>query len=269
MINTAFILDIKNSREMAATQRRSAQERLSDAADFANSVYKNKMKCKLDFSSGDSIQGLFTDPSSAVCCYTLIRSAVVPNKIRCGIGAGDLVDMPYTDSNRMDGTSYHNARDALSFSKENGYEVLFRSGCATDRFVNQYLAAAQVLMSKQSSKQEIISNLIFLLDPLTDSDLDRSEYDKGVRKFIDANISVYGRSPDVLPAVPVLSGRSGTGFNEKTIDRNIQTTLGKMLGVTSENIRQMIIRGDVEMVRSLFISAYMIAEQFLGSEERC
>ncbi|MCL2032462.1 MAG: SatD family protein [Methanomassiliicoccaceae archaeon] len=278
MINAAFILDIRNSRDMKKGERIDAQERLSDAADLANSVYGKSIRYKLDFSAGDSIQGLFTTPSSAICCYTLIRSAVHPYRIRCGIGVGDLIDMPYKDSNRMDGSSYHNARDALSSSKDGGREVLFRSEGSGDPFVNQYLMAAHTLMSKQSYKQGIINNLVFLLNPLAAPDSNGSEYYKKISGFVGMSIDQYGAGretqgrqtlADLFEEPPVGQNGTGLSFNERTIGRSIPARIGDMLGVSSENIRQMIVKGDIEMVRSLFISASLIAEHFSNGEKTC
>ncbi|MCL2295946.1 MAG: SatD family protein, partial [Methanomassiliicoccaceae archaeon] len=208
------------------------------------------------------------------CCYFFIRSAFFPYEMRCGIGAGSLIDMPYRSSNMMDGTSYHNARNILTFSKDNGYDMLFGSGCKEDDFVNRYLAAAQALMSKQSRKQRIVDNLISLTDPLITDDVDTKEYNKGIRRFIESCAEIYRDSDRTTgdysftaaaPSVNLseLAYRSNIFFNMKTVGRNNQTMIGRMLNVSSENIRQMMIKGDVEMIRSLLIGASLSAEQCL------
>jgi hypothetical protein len=274
MKNVAFILDIQNSRNIIGTDRVYVQERLSEVADFANQIYKEKMKFKLEFSSGDSIQGLFTNPSSAICCYTLIKSAFYPYEIRCGIGAGSLLDMPFENSNRMDGTSYHNAYDAITQSKTESNELLFKSDGKGDRYVNQYLTAAHTLMSKQSHKQRVVSNLVFLLEPLTFSQMNQESYYNGIHSFIRKATELYG---------PVrFRGLSGTAFNyqahlesveyetvfnKKATEGRAHGMISDILDTTYENARQMIAKSDVEMIRSLFISASSLAEHFLGVEE--
>jgi len=285
MANVALIADIKESRNMRVPERIDVQQKLSEIVGFANDVYGKGMRYKLDFSSGDSVQGLFMHPSSAFYCCEIIRSAIFPYDIRCGIGAGDLIDMPYESSNMMDGSSYHNARSMLTYSKDNGFEMLFKSDSAGDGLVNQYLAAAQAFMSKQSRKQRMIGHLVSLLNPLATADMDLKAYDAGICRFIGPYPGIYGSLgkeaagdpaassfgsghnktvPYLQPSYPF--GHDAAAFNRKTINRNTQTMIGKMLGVSSENIRQMIIKGDMEMIRSLFISASLAAQHFLGDE---
>ncbi|MCL2142966.1 MAG: SatD family protein [Methanomassiliicoccaceae archaeon] len=299
MTNTALILDIKGSKNMSNDERAHAQEKLYDIINIINSVYREKIKYKLEFSGGDGVEGSFADPSSAIRCYTFIMSAFHPYVARCGIGIGDLVEMPYESSNMADGPSYHRANDALSLAKARGYELLFMSDGEGDRFINQYLTVAQMLLSGQSQKQRIVNNIVFLLDPLTFPGMDMIGYRGGAGAYIEESAGSYGQRPDgaagarekdVSGAYPEFGrykfdalGNGEAVFDEclpfdvrrlytkkygdealmgRTIDGKVQTAIGRMLGVSSENVRQMINKGHVDTIRSLFISASAMAVHF-------
>jgi hypothetical protein len=143
-------------------------------------------------------------------------------------------------------------------------------------------------MYKQSSKQRIVSNLVFLLDPLTITDIDRTAYDKGICEFVEANIRCCDphydeesvkrhvryafQSGKISDRSEKMSDRvrndvTNPVFAVNAINKNVRDTIGKILGVSSENVRQTIARGDVVRVRSLLISASLLAEHFFGGEE--
>jgi len=287
MANIALIADLKESRDMIVPKRINVQHRLSEIIEFANKVYRKEMKCELDFSGGDSIQGLFSSPSSALFCYIIIKSAIFPYEMRCGIGAGDIMEMSYKNSNMMDGPSYHNARNVLLFSKNKGYEILFQSDSDGDRFINQYLVAAQAFMSKQSMKQQMIFHLVSLINPLMTAETDMEAYNMGIHRFIERYSRIYGSEGeeiigdytihnlgigDCILTVPYLQTSKSFdnnvfNFGKKTINRSTLTTISKILGVSSENIRQMVIKGDIEMIRSLLVSASLAAQYFSGDKQ--
>ena len=167
----AIILDIQHSRKYDDEHRFYIQDKLYSIIQFINEYYKKELVKVFEFSSGDSIQALFTDVSAAFSCYCFIRNLFYPYKVRCGIGYGKLnqkiLNKDYYSTNMFDGETYHYAISALNDCKrEKYYFLLYSSNKETDNIINQIMNTVKLLNLDHTNKQADVFDLFNLLYPL-------------------------------------------------------------------------------------------------------
>lgn len=113
----AIIGDIKASKKLS--DRSEVQKKLSTVLNYINEKYKNDIYSKFTITLGDEFQGLLCNGESIMHMIFDIEKRLFPIKIRVGIGIGEIT----TEINRdlsigADGPGYYNAREAISYLKE-------------------------------------------------------------------------------------------------------------------------------------------------------
>lgn len=277
MKKTVLIIDIKSSKNIGAEKRIKVQQKFASIVDdIINVIYKDTLIAKIDFSAGDSIQGVFENPASAISCYLLVKVLMYPNEIRCGIGTGNIINAGFSDTNRLDGEAYHNAKFALDICKKEDYNILIYSKTDNDIFINQYFINAQHFETKQSQKQKAVNNLVFLLTPIG-FNIFSNDYFPLVTGFICGNLEdFYVQNVSGLKNLKFeLRNTGNRKFHEayskdnlivmdkKNIDTLLQRGLAGLLNVTPEDIRQKINKANINEIKKNYVCAISLSEKIL------
>lgn len=284
----ALIIDIKESREMDDKIRFKCQKKLLDVITFMNEVNAGSLIEKMVFSSGDSVQALFTDCSSAFACYLFIKYLMYPYEIHCGIGYGKINEYIKTsnkeglNSNFMDGECYHKARIAIDRTKINNCGVLFKTDSKqVDLIINQQIYSFCAIERELSKKQQDIFdafNLFFPINLCTKQI--SSNYPEIIISYLYKNITKYIPVTDkelylemtskvfkgfrANQTIDDLADADGLLLKESIFDKDLSLYVAKILNVSRENIRQIANAGKFNLIRKMQISVFMILETIVG-----
>ena len=78
---TAWMVDLKGSREYELSDRSDIQNHISEVCGVLNRVFEPSLLHRVAFSAGDELQGLFRMPSAAYCCARLFRMLLWPAQV--------------------------------------------------------------------------------------------------------------------------------------------------------------------------------------------
>jgi len=273
MKKTVLIIDIKSSKNIGGEKRIKVQKKFASIVDdIINVIYKDALIAKIDFSAGDSVQGVFKNTADAIGCYLLIKVLMFPNEVRCGVGFGNILEAGFNDTNRLDGEAYHNAKLALDICKKEDYNFLINSKTEYDIFINQYILTAQYFESKQSTKQKPINNLIFILNPIG-FNIFSKEYYPLITGFTCGhveNVNIQNISCLNLEVFRGIMSRENPAFyakdngfvmDKKIVDSSLQRGLSSLFNVTPENIRQMINKANINEIKKNYVCAISLSEK--------
>jgi len=279
----AILVDIKESRNASDDIRFDMQRKLKSIIDFLNHIFKDEMLSMVEFSSGDSVQGLFNDPSSTLRYCLLLNTLFFPYEVRTGIGIGEINSMIYEDgkqfkndidSNYLDGTAYHRARHALDTAKLFNTRVLIASeNLEWDTVINNMLIEATNYRERMSSSQKQLMVLCEFLNPILNHQ-ESDEYAKSFPQlvsFLTFDESIYNKymykeklyqelfTMFELGKDMRFDGRSYNRyshiFTADIMPRNSDIYLAKLYGVRPQNIWQLKKRGHMDNVRTLELLA--------------
>ena len=166
----AIIGDIMGSRNIK--DRSSIQILLNNILEKINSKYADDIAAKFLITIGDEFQGLLKTPDNLFEIIDNINFDFHPNKLRFGIGIGDL----HTELNEnmaigADGPVYYSAREAINNVKviENKYErptknieIIYQNSRNEQLFkmINVTLSLCYLLEEKWTDKQrEVIEKI--------------------------------------------------------------------------------------------------------------
>ncbi|HEY8444781.1 MAG TPA: SatD family protein [Bacilli bacterium] len=243
----AMMVDIKNSHELSIEDRKNYQLKINDAITILNKKFINNLKYKMVFSSGDSIQGLFYHLIDAVIYYYLLIDFCYPIEVRCGIGGGELsLDLSNYDSNMQDGPAYHNALKAITQCKDEDVKMIINCLRKEDYFLNEMFYLSYLYETRLSDKQADLNNLINLLLPIN-TKIEEDYF----KKYVLTNIKHYDKIK--IEELDLLNNniKDEHTFQKNIIPTNIARIASNILGTSRENIRQMIINGDLNQIRKL------------------
>lgn len=285
----ALLADIVDSKSFEDKDRFVLQERLRKIKDILNDVFKINIMSPFEFSSGDSIQCLLSNPMVAIECSYLLRTLFYPYRIRCGIGVGDVNDMLYDESkelfddgssNYVDGKAYHLAKDALDIAKIRNDDFFIES---EDRFsdfqINYYFSMSSFLRRKNTKTRAKLLNIFEYISPLVDSNnvnhfsdnfnkciellkIDNEILDNymymgkfyfELRNIMELNIEPVEYFFDVM-----LDSHSG---EVEILSRSSDIYISKLLSVSHQNISMIKKRGNMNKIRTTDLLALMYAER--------
>ncbi len=126
----ALMVDIRDSRKMTEARRQGVQDVMGASLAYLNVLFRNDLLREVVFSAGDEVQGLFASAAAAYLYHRSLSLLVVQADLRGGVGCGawdvQVADAPST---AQDGTTYHHARDAISYAKKSRlYNFAISSG---------------------------------------------------------------------------------------------------------------------------------------------
>ena len=194
-----LIADIKSSRVYNEEERLAIQERLKKIVDLLNYIFSRSLVLPLDFSAGDSVQGIFKSPEASLRCYFVLQNLFFPVIIRGGIGCDKIYESftnsgDFKDTNEIDGSAYHLAREAIEIAKAKKYDVAFFSKAnSLDVYLNNMLMLSSNLKSCLSRSQRDLFRLCSFLSPI----LSEEELLKYESRFSDM-LPFFDFSPLIL-----------------------------------------------------------------------
>ena len=284
----AFLADIRASRNASDDIRFDMQRKLRSIIDVLNYVFRFEMLSTIEFSSGDSIQGLFNNESAPLRCSLLLNTLFYPYEVRVGIGIGEINSMIYEDgkqykddidSNYLDGTVYHRARRALDTAKIYNTRVVVASdNLEWDSVINNMLIEATNYRERMSPSQKRLMVLCEFLNPILNHQesenyaknfpdlvsfltFDETIYNKYMykEKLYQELFTIFELRKDMR-----FDGRSYNRyfhiFTADIMPRNSDIYLAKLYDVSPQNIWLLKKRGGMDNIRTL----EMLAVNSLG-----
>ena len=280
-----LIIDIKNSRKLTLEERYSAQHKLYDIVLFINDIYKDVLISKVDFSAGDSIQGVFKNLRNAFNAYLFIRNLFYPFEIRCGLGYSSINDYLKSDyknlsTNMLDGEAYHFAQYALmECKKRNKQFLLFSNSAKDDILVNEIMSTVQIFLNEQTASQADICNMLNLIYPINyhNLNIDIDRYCKFFIHMLNSNVYKYKISTDenylcrdVNQAIYLGTRRNQIDdqnmdydnrvFYDEIFPTRFDFLLADFLGTSRQNITKRKETGHTEEIRRLELSVMSYLE---------
>jgi hypothetical protein len=148
-----WMIDLKDSKKMSADARRESQARLKEAKNAVNRLLKGT--ARLEFSSGDSVQGYADDAACALRVCLLVVFLMQPYEMHCGIGAGEIYVLDDEGTNASDGPAYHDALKSLERSKKEAREIAVHTESNLDELINCLLSSVQRIRESNTEKQNL------------------------------------------------------------------------------------------------------------------
>lgn len=156
----AVIGDFIDSKKMEPAERKEAQDRLRRLLERVNSDYGDYIAANFLITLGDEFQGLMFSCSPVLKIIELFEREFYPQKIRFGIGLGDIyTGIDPRQALGADGPAYHLAREAVNELKENREDALaffpvrFKTQNCDETILNALCVSASVFMSGWTEKQ--------------------------------------------------------------------------------------------------------------------
>ncbi|MFH5881339.1 SatD family protein [Liberiplasma polymorphum] len=279
-----LMIDLVKSKELDETSRYDVQTRMHLALEFINKHCKNKLVKSLSFSAGDSIQGLFSDVTTAYSTYLFIKYAVFPYTIRAGIGYGKvnvemLVKFKSDNSNLYDGKAYHAAKEAIDLAKKLDYEMVVHSENAFDHTVN-HLINDGLFISLTESRGALLS-LLNLIEPVYFNALTKQvNYYKDTLVFVEEIVKFYHERSRVSSDQKALFNKTlykkltqsiepvdyDLTNHESTISSEAREILVSLTSSTPQNIGAIIRGSNMDFIRKRLMARISLLQYFYGSE---
>lgn len=234
-----LMADIINSKAIEKQERPEFQKQFIETIESLNNSFEKDLTVDVVLSSGDSIQGVFENSSSAFLYFRLLAMLVKPHTIRGVISRGVVWDLTNNeDSNQMDGPAYHNAKNELDNINDSKRELLRIIGSEHYRLINLTLDLYFKSKENTTDISEVLSLINELLNPIEYSltfkpkfNLDRvKHYFEGFnyRKLIQQS------RPFILDTAKEVIQLEETTY----ITRGIQKEISEVLDVKPQNIQR-------------------------------
>ncbi len=153
----AIIGDLIDSRRI--TDRSSFQQEYAGLLSEINEQYAPDIVSRFAITLGDEFQGVLGSAEKIMEILNTISVRLYPQKIRFGIGVGEMTTMPELDRNiGMDGPAFWRARSAIEYiHDDNDYGVSRTFVVAADNaktgLINSSLAANDFIFSRMTPAQ--------------------------------------------------------------------------------------------------------------------
>lgn len=159
MVYYVFMIDLMESKKMDEDARRESQARLKNVKNVVNAF----ANARVAFSSGDSLQGYFSDAALALRICLLIVYLMDPIAVHCGIGTGEIYVIDEEEgTNASDGPAYHDALRSLERSKNETREIAAHFGIGADALIETALESARLLRNANTGRQNMFATLASL-----------------------------------------------------------------------------------------------------------
>lgn len=297
----AIIIDLVKSKKMTDSERFEAQEKLKNAINIINLLYKASIVKSMSFSAGDSVQGLFNDVQSTFNTFYLIQNLVFPYSVRCGIGQGQVNEQLINrfktdDSNAYDGKAYHLARSALDLAREYNYQIYINSDSNKDFTINS-LINDDIKISMTLVRQAIYS-IMNIIDPVViDHNVINNTYYDNVIGFIMKITGYYKEKSrvkrkttesvenklteindaEIMELINHFKQNNSEKYrtsqsrnieiltkNDSTISSDVREILVRLTNSTNQNVSSMILTSKMDELRRKCIARLNIVNHFYG-----
>lgn len=246
----AVIMDLRASQKMSPEERQRCQEKMGRVLALVNDVYGPCMASKAEFSAGDSIQALFKTKHDALNFCFSVQKLMHPYQLYTGVGIGELyAHVANEGSNAQDGPCYHNARQALEACGKTQSITFLSATKDAMNFLNSLLFLLTFAELEQTKKQKDIGNLFELTQPLAIQEVESPTYRDALAAFVKENVTTY-QIKDISAIDDIVSLKV---IDENGLGRasNWYGAVSKLLGTTYENIRQMMVAGQILKIRHI------------------
>ncbi|RJX25056.1 MAG: hypothetical protein C4537_05330 [Acholeplasma sp.] len=269
----AIVADIKDSRYGDESRWGDLTALLEKARVLLNKVFVNSFEKEVVFSGGDSIQGVFKDIWSAYLYSRLLLKIFYPEKIRIGIGAGDVFSL-FNDknSNYSTGQAFINAQDALDRAKWGNYDIQIKSSKQDVDDINILLELLTYLRNDQTDYQKEMDLITEILFPIVNSKMNNptdqlveivefkntlssfridnaeKQEDTKINLFLNnLNEDRYNYSKPIY----IFSGSNEhlLSFAEKANIYGIQSDIALLTQTTKQNVSKMFKKANIENIR--------------------
>lgn len=196
----ALIIDIVDSKKLSEKDRLNAQVRLRDGIELVEILFKEKILKAMNFSGGDSVQGLFVEISAAYKAFLAIENALFPYEVRAGIGGGEInqeILKAFNDdnSNTHDGKAYHLAQEALLQAKRSNSELIIKTNQIKDEIINPLVSDKE--LTNMTLSRGLIYSIINLVSPISEQSNVSQTYMNKALSIIEDNLKLYHRNSRV------------------------------------------------------------------------
>lgn len=276
----ALIVDLRKSRSYSNSDRYLIQTHIIRILGFLNDVFQKNLLCKVDFSAGDEMQGLFSTVESAYLFYRFLSIWLHPVKIRAGIGVGSW-DLQISDrgTTSQDGKAYHNARHAINSTDDaEGYSVLMYSITQKDIAINTIIGGTTAIAENMSVNQNqlfLATEIIFPIylqskikwtynNKLINALLkEKSQFDHKIAEITKClpldNISLETKNMSqelIRPKDDFYKQlEHGAFFITSGKQRGIQTELAKILAIKRQTVARSLNSGNIYILRNMALTA--------------
>ena len=156
--------DIVNSRGLSADERSAVQKKLKGLLGDINGRFSTGIAANFMITLGDEFQGLLSEVSCCSAIMELIFKQMVPQRIRFGVGMGDVTTEINPDAaSETDGPVYHRARQAITTLKHSEppgaqrslmmFPIRFDTGAADSILLNSICGFLGGIVNKWSRAQ--------------------------------------------------------------------------------------------------------------------
>lgn len=160
-----LIVDLIRSRKKKI-DRRTLQEKLEKELDNVNKEFKSQIQAPLKLIRGDEFEGVFKNLRAGIEAFEKIESGLFPDKIRGGIGIGEISTEITNNVSEMDGSAFYRAREMVEKGSRSssGTSILLVKG-GNKRIENTLNMILRLLMALKSEwtrrEREITNHWIF------------------------------------------------------------------------------------------------------------
>ncbi len=152
-------------RSKTKQDRSALQERLKNEIKKVNREFRSEIKAPLKLTKGDEFEGVFKNIRGAVEAFEKIESEIYPDKIRGGIGVGEITTKNTQNVSEMDGPAFYRAREMIEEGKKSNRSssiLLIGGGEGMENSVNVILRLLMDLKSEWTKRErEIMDYWIF------------------------------------------------------------------------------------------------------------
>ena len=274
---TAWMVDLKGSREYELSDRSDIQNHITQVCGALNRIFAPSLLHRVAFSAGDELQGLFRSPTAACCCARLFRMLLWPAQVRSGLGMGSW-DIRITDAGTtaQDGQAYHRARAAIVQAGDE-CPALFNTGSENDPYINFAIDTAIRLGEHMTDGQNELMLLAELAYPVTVTgamDLDRlpelaevmarrgryGYYSRGRKRDL---FEAFARPPEVVTPVYADADMPGLCIAAGKL-RGMPTVLSQLAGISRQSVEKTLKSANIYSARN----AAIVTLRLLLQEER-
>lgn len=227
-----FMIDLVDSRKMSGDVRRESQARLKEAKNAVNKFLAGS--ARLEFSSGDSLQGHTDNAALALRICLLVVFLMHPYEMHCGIGAGEIYVLDDESTNASDGPAYHDAVKSLAQSKDEARELVVHTGSNLDEMINCLLSSVQMIRGNNTEKQNLYVAFLAVAS-LSKRD---AELMTAARFLFDG---------DVPP--PDLTAGDGKDLKNYTVQY-----FHHLFGTTAQNVYAMLKKSNAEFIAGAYLT---------------
>ena len=267
---TAWMVDLKKSREYDLPDRSDIQNHISKVVCALNRIFAPSLLHEVTFSAGDELQGLFRSPTAAYCCARLFRMLLWPAEVRSGLGMGSWdIRVKDAGTTAQDGQAYHRARAAIAQAGEQEEcPALFHSGSENDVYINFAMDTEIRLTEHMTGSQYELMLLTELVYPVCTSDImdvdrlpilaevlaHRGKYGYYARSRKRSLFEDLAFMPEVVAPVYADSEMPGLYISAGKV-RGMPTTLSQMVWLSRQSIERTLKSADIYSARNAAITA--------------